>query len=344
MLILTGHYLLIYILAQSFEPRIYMIDAIRNSPFAFLIDPSYWLYLFFVVSGYLVSKTRITGIGDLVRKSVKRFFRLGLPILFSYFVIYLLYLCIGFHTKETDTLFTCQWYQQYFTETYSLKDVLLSPYTVIIQGKYKLNPPYWVLRNMYLSSLIIYAIKYCWNKLNSPVNAVSFSVLMVISLSLRFASPIFSACLIGMMISLFEIGDISLKSFFSFWIVLLAWSLYFLPNDLKAAIFFSSLILCIPRIKWLNSLFISKPIQYLGKISWGIYSFHWPVMCSVSALTLIKLAGQIGLIKSYCISFIIALAVSLLLSNLFNVYIEKPCGLLINKADDYIQFNKGSGV
>ena len=60
LLIMMGHYLGLYKYAQSFTPSIRIIDIINNSLLSFLIDEGYWLYMFFVVSGYLVSKSKIT--------------------------------------------------------------------------------------------------------------------------------------------------------------------------------------------------------------------------------------------------------------------------------------------
>lgn len=153
LLIMMGHYLGLYKYAQSFTPSIRIIDIINNSLLSFWIDEGYWLYMFFVVSGYLVSKSKITSIGDLISKSIGRFLRLALPILFSYLVIYVIYLTLGFHTVETNTLFQCAWYQGYYTGEYTIYDVLLAPIYVILYGSSLLNGPYWCLRMMFISSL-----------------------------------------------------------------------------------------------------------------------------------------------------------------------------------------------
>jgi peptidoglycan/LPS O-acetylase OafA/YrhL len=178
--VMIGHYLGIYKYAQSFNPPIHIIDYLKGSPFSFLIDEGYWLYLFFVVSGYLVAKSKITSIADLISKSISRFLRLAMPILFSYFVIYLIYVTVGFHTAATNYLFQCQWYQGYYTGTYTIKDVLLGPIYVLLLGKSLLNGPYWVLRMMFISSLIIYFLKLILFKLSSS----------------KYESPVFSSLII----------------------------------------------------------------------------------------------------------------------------------------------------
>ena len=56
--IMISHFLGIYKYAQEFSPKFPILDIILNSPISFLVNETYWLYLFFVVSGYLVAKVR----------------------------------------------------------------------------------------------------------------------------------------------------------------------------------------------------------------------------------------------------------------------------------------------
>lgn len=211
LLIMMGHYLGLYKYAQSFTPSIRIIDIINNSLLSFLIDEGYWLYMFFVVSGYLVSKSKITSIGDLISKSIGRFLRLALPILFSYLVIYVIYLTLGFHAVETNTLFQCAWYQGYYTGEYTIYDVLLAPIYVILYGSSLLNGPYWCLRMMFISSLFIFILKFIFNKINTKSESLVFSILMIITLSSYVISPIITACLVGMLVSYYESSEIISK-------------------------------------------------------------------------------------------------------------------------------------
>ena len=336
-LVMIGHYLGLYKYAQSFVPSIKTIDVIYNSVFSFLISEGYWLYLFFVVSGYLVSQSKITNVKTLVIKSVNRFLRLAFPILFSYSIIYLIYLTVGFHTAETSALFQCQWFQKYYLDTYSIKHVLISPFEVLLLGKARLNGPYWVLRMMFISSLIIYLIHYLYFKLKaSQYESFSFSVLMIITIFSCFLSPIITACLAGMLVSFYEKSDITTKPCYAFWFIVIAMAVYFLPDTLNSIIFFAALIVFIPRIRLLNTIFSSKPFQFAGSISWGIYSFHWPIICSVGALSIVGLSTQIGIIEAYTVTFFFVLILTVLLSVCFFYSLERLAASLTKKMNSLL--------
>lgn len=337
LLVMVGHYLGLYKRAQSFLPSIHALDVLNNSIFSFTVDEGYWLYLFFVVSGYLVSKSNILNVKDLFSKSINRFLRLGIPVLFSYFIIYLIYLVIGFHNGETKSLFQCRWFQNYYIDSYTIKDVLLSPFYVIILRKCDLNAPYWVLRMMFASSLLIYALKYLFVKLKKLQNeSVGFSTLFIITILSCALSPIITACLAGMLVSLYENSGIKTSRCYAFWFLFVSMSIYFLPGTLKSAIFFAALIIFTPRLKLLNCILSSKPVQFLGNICWDVYSFHWPIMCSVGALSIIWLSKNIGLTASYFISFIVVLVSTFVLSVLFYYSFERFADKLTKKINGIV--------
>lgn len=89
-LIMLGHFLGLYRYAESFQ-SIPILDHIYSSRFSFVVSESYYLYLFFVISGYLVAKSNVNSVRDIIFKSVTRLFRLAFPIFFSYLVIFMIY-------------------------------------------------------------------------------------------------------------------------------------------------------------------------------------------------------------------------------------------------------------
>ena len=336
-LVMTGHYLGLYRYAESFVPSIHLLDIIEDSPFSFLISEEYWLYLFFVVSGYLVSKSSVKNLGELISKAVNRFLRLAVPILFSCFIIYLIYLIVGFHAAETGSLFLCEWYQGYYTGDFTIRDVLLSPFQVLFKGQFKFNAPYWVLHRMFISSMLIYVLKYLLSKeVISKYKSLVFSILAIVMIaSVRF-SPIITACLSGMLVSYYEESEIRSTSCFAIWFLFLMMSVYFMPDVLRATVFFAALIVFVPKAGALNAFFSSKPLQFLGKISWGIYSFHWPIICSVGALLIVGLSAHTSLTRAYALSCVFSVIITIVLSICFFYTFERLAAFLVKKANLFL--------
>lgn len=337
LLVMAGHYAGIYLHAQAFVPPIPVIDRLSRFS-ASLFDEGYWLYLFFVVSGYLVAKSRVETGRDLLVRCVSRFLRLALPVLFSCGVIWLIDRTVGFHAADTAPLFQSAWLQNCYTEACSLKDVLLSPFTVLLLGESRLNAPYWVLRSMLLSSLLIYLLKYLCARLKaSGHEALTFSALALITLGAYALDPIITACLAGMMLSLYENSGIWKTPCFAIWALILVRAVYLIPLVVRPVLFFSALVLLIPRVPPLNRLFSSKPFQFLGRMSWGIYSFHWPLTCSAGALAMLGLAARTGLKAAYGLAFLLVLLLTLVLSFCFYHTFERLAAACTRKVSRLLQ-------
>ena len=335
LLVMIDHYLGIYKYALSFESHIQLLDRLKYS---FLTDEGYWLYLFFVVSGYLVSKSKVTNIKELISKSVNRFLRLALPVLFSCFMIYLIEITVGFHAAETDRFFQCAWYQQAYTDPCTLVDVLLSPFYVLFWGDFRLNAPYWVLQMMFYSSLLIYLINFLCVKLKATEHeGITFSALIIITVLSYGVSPIITACLVGMLISWYENSTVRTTASYAFWIIVAAMLLHRLPKTIDTIIFFAALIVFVPQLKLLNRFFSSKPMQYIGSISWGIYSFHWPIICSIGALSIIMLSDRTGVKEAYLVTFLVVVILTFLLSACFYYTLERLADRIAKRVNCRLQ-------
>lgn len=337
-LIMIGHFLGLYKYAEQFLPNISPLDAFIHSRISYILNEQYWLYLFFFLSGYLVAQSRVETVGDVVIKSVKRFFRFAFPIFFAYLVIYLIYILIGFHNANTIVLFQCEWFQNFYSEQYSFMQVLRSPIDVLFYGACSLNQPYWVLKEMLVASIIIYILKYCYLSLSKKNEALCFSALIIITFSFFSVSPVIFACLIGMLVSICEnIPEILTKSYFAFWIMLIALFQYLLFQHFVFNIFFLFLIIFVPKVNFINNILSSKLFVFLGEISWGVYSFHWPLMCSLGALLIITLQPTVGLLYAFAIACVIVSIITLVISFIFNLTFERLSSYLSSRIDTHLK-------
>lgn len=325
-MVMIGHYIGLYKYAESFPVKngiLELFDEFLNSKISFIIDETFWVILFFVVSGYLVSQSSISSITDLIKKSVFRFLRLGLPVFAACFIIFIISETVGFYTSQTVPILENSFIQKPYNGEITFLQVMLSPIDVLFLGKVSLNGPYWVLREMFLTSLIIYLFSLLRNKLSNKT-IYFLLVTAVFVLSMCFSNVVFAG-IFGMIIALFEKDK---DSFLNhniplLMIIVFCAALYFIPRSRIACIFFAALIVIIPRIKLLNCIFSSKIALFINKISFGGYSFHWPILLSVGMLVLIKTQNAFGLINACVISVFVSVILTVLMSILYYYLLEQ---------------------
>lgn len=331
-MVMLGHFLGIFAYAQSMPIDIHLFLSFRQSKVGFFIDESYWLSLFFIISGYLLSFSKIEKLRQLFAKCIQRFLRLGLPVFFAYLIIYIVYKCISFHNAETTALFACEWYQKPFSGDYSFLTVLLAPIDVLIFGKCSLNSPYWVLRDMLIASVLVYFANYLVNLLHKK-KLVKVAVMMVMLVGSALISDVALICVLGAVLGWCIQDYQEIKETQWFYAVVLVVALIFAIIDVKFRylVFFMALIVVVPKIAGLNTALSSKPFEFLGKISFGVYSFHWPLYCSVGALIMLGLSPHIGLLPALIIAMLGTGFLTVVISWLYHISCERFSGFLTKK-------------
>lgn len=324
--VMIGHYAGLIKYSHTLSERFSVFVFLDKIRLDFLYDESFWLQLFFVASGYLLAMSSIKNIRGVIVKSLMRFLRLALPILIANCIILCIYFLIGFKNSETSILFLNEWFQNAYSTDLDLFLLLKSPIDTLLLSNCYFNSTYWVLRDMFFASLVIYAFLYVKDKINKDVlSMLIYSAVLI--LSLLFSKIIF-VCLLGVGLALYE--DIVHKftnQRISICILIGSFLLYILlPNTYTTILVFLCLILLVPQINFINRFLNLKFFDYVGKISFGIYVFHWPIICSVGAKILLALSDIMGLGGALSIAVLVSVTLSLGLAVLFNKTAEKWCG------------------
>lgn len=119
-----------------------IILKINESNFKPLIDEAIWLQLFFLISGYLISMSKIESIKKLLVKFYQRFIRFFIPILFACGTIYLLSSMVGFFNSKTSAIFLNEWFQSFYNCKIHVLDVFTESFKIILLGNSNVfNPP-----------------------------------------------------------------------------------------------------------------------------------------------------------------------------------------------------------
>lgn len=84
------------------------------------------------------------------------------------------------------------------------------------------------------------------------------------------------------------------------------------------------MIIWIERTPFIQRVLSSSMLLFAGRTSFGVYSFHWPVICSIGSLCLIKgiqLSWDARII--YFFALFVSIMCTLFLSVLYHLTVEK---------------------
>lgn len=332
LIVMIGHFVGIYKYAEYFPIQVSILDMFFNSKFDFLFDETFWVILFFVVSGYLVAMSQIKDIKQLLKKCIQRFVRLGLPVFFASCLIWIVQESIGFYTSETANLFVNTWIQRNYLQEITFLDIVLAPVNVLIFNRVELNSPYWMLRDIFFSSILIYTLTYIKNHFENKKYIVYLCCVVTVIGSFLI-SRIMCACIAGMFLLWFEkdYRKIIKEEWFAYVIIAGTMSLYIIARAYISFLFWATLIVFIPKAKVMYKIFTSKIAIFFGKISFGIYSFHWPVLCSMGMFIVLKMADKWGVFSACMYALILSSIVTMIIAVIFHMTFEKLSSKIIRK-------------
>ena len=283
---------------------------------------TFWMYAFLVISGYLLSASKVVKLTDLAKKIAIRYLRFFLLILGACAFIFVISKTMGFHANETAAYFTNGWFQGYYPSEFGVKAILIETVRALFFGGCAFNDPFWVMRDILLSSVIIYLCRYM-EKFTKKAAWVCVFIAAI------FHRPVIIACLAGFLLGSYK--EIAKKIptiivFFGSSIVagLMGYEYLFYT------LFFSFVMAVVERLSCIQKFFGMGFFRFLGKISFGVYAFHWPIICSVGSLVLIWgfEAGLNGMV-AYGIALVASIAAVTVISVVYHLIIEKPVGKLL---------------
>ncbi|MEW0895357.1 acyltransferase [Acinetobacter baumannii] len=318
---------------ESSLPKYEIADSIYNSPFAFFYSGTGAVFVFFVLSGYILTLVSLKGENKLTRfkvSIVKRYPRLALPATFSCLLMYFAL------QIDVDMSKVSEWTQTLKLENPSFFSALYGgAISAFFGGGSKFNPALWTMRIELIGSFFIYTLCVLQDK-----KKLKLMVLLLILGFISFTSLLtmlgFISFLIGHYLYFFKsrIPEPFIISLFVFGLYLCgahntssSYKLfsYFLSDKTYTFLNFSGGVFIVFAV--LNSCLINKMLDKpifisLGKMSFTIYVIHFTLIYLISIPVLNVLIKFFSFEYAAITSCLISLPVILLLSKYLNKYVD----------------------
>lgn len=340
-LVMLGHYTGIYKYAQGGgKITNVFLECITSFPISIITEESFWLYLFFVISGYLLSVNRAEDelqIIDIFRKSIIRFFRLAIPIFGASIIILIIQYIIGFHNKSLEVIVENKWIQSFYHQHLTVYDAIKEPFRVLFQGNSFFNSPFWCLKNMFLSSIIIYILNYLCKYIIHKWRGCFFTLILGITVILE--QPIIFSCLLGAVCGFYEESISHCKKWLYVVGIFMPVVVYMwdIANLYVYGVAFSLFLAGVLNLRVLQNLFSIREINGVGKISWGIYAFHWPIYNSIGMCMIVQLFGKCNNSILFVIVINVCIIITLLIAILDLFTVERLSGMVCRKIDIFFR-------
>lgn len=337
--------------------KIFLIQTINLS-----LDGKLAVWIFWVLSAYVISiiffKPNENYDKVLIAYFTKRYFRLGIPVLCSVILAYLL-LKFGFmyNDKVADVLGPASvenWLVSFYAFEPNFFNALSSAVYetfFIFDSRSSYNGVLWTIQNEFLGSLFTFSI-FGIIRHNSR-RYLLYLIILIVLVKLNIVW--LCAFVIGhilcdydfsatnnKIITYLKLSELRLYKFKSYLFILsIAVIIFSKPvmSFLSISYDFQNLFLsvfivynCLRNVVFQNLFSLKIPL-WLGKISFSLYLIHIPVICSLTSFLLLynnSLAGKITCTLT-------TIVVVLIGSSLFNKYVDRNSIIYANKIGSYFK-------
>jgi peptidoglycan/LPS O-acetylase OafA/YrhL len=321
--VLLGHFTGIYKYAENATAiDSWFTRMLTKGPLSFFTAESFWLYLFFVLSGYLLTmSTPPRKCSEFLKKCIKRVLRLAIPIMGAAVFTFAIQCTIGFYNFKIQDTVSNTWLTHLYGTQLTLRDIIEEPFRVLLLGSSKFNSPFWCLRDMLLASVIIYAVGW----LCQTEKLKGFTLGALILLGAIVNRGVIVACLVGAMTGFLRQKIITLKAPNAVAVcgVLSPAVAFFTGNLYVIDVAFAFCLLSVPLVPQVKFFFEADFVKKIGNVSFGIYALHWPVINSIGLGILYGLDKTLNPAPLMLLSLAGVLLVTFVLAIIFKVTVER---------------------
>lgn len=320
-----------------------------HSPFSVFTNGNFAVYIFFVLSGFVLSQKyfRTNDSSLLISSAVKRYFRLFIPVFFTVTIAFIFLKLNLFYNVPASHISKSEWWLGIFWQfNPDINDWIYNSFIeVFYYGNSKYNTVYWTMSIELFGSMMVFALLALTHNLrNRWIIYPLFLFLFIKTESFFYASFVVGIFLSNYYPQLIEFGkkkwSIPVK------IILLAVGIlfggFFSGQDITGTIY-EKLIVKFVIHSWdsfhfygsaflvcgiilspvLNKILSMKPISFLGKLSFSLYLLHPIVIGSFSSWLLLQLDYQHNYNQSMMILLPLSLVIIFISSWLMSNTIDK---------------------
>lgn len=339
-------------IAFSFcEPTV-VKNVIKFTPLNAVIgENSVLVYLFCLLSGYVICRNEITTLKQLLLKIVYRYIRLVLPIFVAYLVVYLMGGIWGFPVTRVSGFVEEYELANYYQNALTLKTLFYEPFIKIWFSASSVITPLWMIRYVLYGSVLVYLYQYLcskWKKGNVGLAVLFIVIITVLDMRTWLTLVLFLG---AMLYKLKEVGRLSIRSGLSLVLILFVMVMTWcgheggyqlvtrfvqLPDILNwnghwIAVYMVIFVWAVCNHDGIQRFFSAKGFQKLGKISFAVFLLHFPLICSFTMYLYFVMAEHMGKNSLYFLLFVITTAVLILLAWLFERYVEQGINRMLKK-------------
>lgn len=339
--------------SQENFPSSDFLASMHNSPFLFFISGTGAVYIFFILSGYVLTAASLNAKNPKIKLKtsiIKRYPRLAIPALCSCIISYL-----TFHIP-IDLSKTTAWFSQLIPQNISfLNSIYSSLITPFIFADSEYNTVLWTMKNELIGSLIIFYLIYLKNIQKIKKFYFLIFLFLIISLSI---SKIFLLGILSFILGMTIYHMKNINKYLS--LLLLILGLYFIgfhktsisyqfiykasnysKKSYDYTIFIESLFITYAILKshYLSQILSQKFLIKLGELSFSIYLNHLVVLYTIGIPVFnffIKNLEQ-SFFFSAITSSLITIFTSIIFSILFYKLVDKYSINISNKLANYIK-------
>lgn len=307
----------------------------------FLVDASWWVYVFCILSGFFAGSKKIYSLKKLGVSVLNRYIRFFVPVLFANFIVWVFNMWVDSPIAAFSKRFNNEWIMHFEVGDKSFLDVIKA--TVLLNEEF--IPPLWVLKYIFIGSCLVYLITYLRNKFNKYYVYTALCVMAIL------AGGMFIFVLESrefLIYSLLPVGGVIIRKLWSVDI----WSMF--NNKINHKIFSTIalfMVLCFLNVhpKWMFGIgaafafiffipYSHVAVRFLESglfkkfsyLSFTVYLFHLLVVCSFSLYFFDRIYDPSHYLADALITYLLSTIIVLVGCFIYYVLVEKRIDIFVS--------------